>query len=213
MSPLLRPGRLYRVGWTVLTGCPDKLEPPPGALSVDLRGLVELTPLPGAVNIPIDVPGAVVRLGTRPGVPEYQALYAETVDLCGEEIARIVEAVAGTEAPVVIGCSLGKDRTGLVIALIGLLAGASEQEVLAEDVRARAGILGCEPAVRLYAAARGGVAELSRRCLLDDSALRFALAHVHARYGGAEKYLLGNGVSPAAVARLRASLGGSSGQN
>ncbi|HUQ56445.1 tyrosine-protein phosphatase [Lentzea sp.] len=206
MSPLMRRGRLYRVGWTVITGCPEAEDPPPGALSVDLRGLGEMTPLPDAVSIPVDVPGAVAGLGSRPGSREYQALYAETVDLCGKEIAGVVEAVAGTDAPVVVGCSLGKDRTGLVIAVIGLLAGVAEEEVLAEDVRARAGILGCAPAVRVYAAARGGVDELSRRCLLDDSALRFALAHMRARYGGVEQYVLGHGVSPAVVAGLRRSL-------
>ena len=183
------------------------MEAAPGAVLIDLRSAVEMTPLVGAVSIPIDVPGVVARLGGRPADEEYSALYAATVDLCGREIVGVVTAVAGAAGPVALGCSLGKDRTGLVVALLAVLVGVPEAEVLAADVLARRGILGCEAAVRTYAAARGcTVDELVRRCSLDDSALRFTLEHVRVRYGGVEKYLLANGLGASTVDSLRESL-------
>lgn len=208
----VRPGRLYRTGWTLITGCPGPTHPT-GVTAIDVRSVEEGDALPVATGgpvrrIPIDVPGAMAILGRRPTNTEYGALNVATLMVCGAEIAAVAVAVAeALPGPVAIGCSLGKDRTGLIVGVLTCLLGVSDDDAVDEDTRARAALLDCPPAVDRYAAARAATSdELARRCLLDGAALRAALDDIRARHRTVANYLLAHGADQASLDRLRAGL-------
>ena len=132
------------------------------------------------------------------------------VDLEGSApgIAAIVSAIADA-APggVLVHCHAGKDRTGLVVALLLALVGVSDDDI-ADDYALT--MLNLEPLIADWLlemsddpaehARLRGLAEPRREAMLDT------LAHLRARYGSAEQYLLAAGVSHGQLERLRARL-------
>ena len=125
-------------------------------------------------------------------------------------IAAIVAAIADAEpGGVLIHCHAGKDRTGLVVALLLSLVGVTDEDVADDYALTRSSLEGLivdwlsemsdDPAEheRLRA-----LAEPRREAMLDT------LAHLRRRYGSAEGYLLAAGVQPEQLARLRERLVG-----
>jgi len=106
--------------------------------------------------------------------------YRLMVDASRDRLAAALAAIA--EAPpgaVVLHCHAGRDRTGLVVALVLRLAGASVDSIAAD-----------------YA-----LSEDSTPATMVNT-----LAHLEAEYGGVAKYLIGSGVTPAQLAAVRARL-------
>jgi protein-tyrosine phosphatase len=207
-------GLLYRTGWTMLAGCADA-DPRPDRVrhGIDLRSSGETADAPtarGTAHIPIDLPSAVARLAGRPTDRDYAALYVDTLDHCGRSIAEVVTVLADLlPEPVAFGCSLGKDRTGLVAGLVLGLLDVPVDTIAEQDRRARAAILSCAEGVRSYTASRDvPESELRRRCLLGDSALRTALRVIADRYGDGAGFLVEHGAPTAALDSLRTALGG-----
>jgi protein tyrosine/serine phosphatase len=135
-------------------------------------------------------------------------LYGEYLEEFPAAFAAAIDAVAGAPGPVVFHCTAGKDRTGLVAALILRLAGVPIEAVAAD-----------------YALTDAG--EMMRRGLVDGMpedevrARRFLFSAPHdgmagllhdidERYGSAAGYLRRAGLDPAAAARLIARLAPSS---
>lgn len=58
--------------------------------------------------------------------------YAEVARDGHAEIAETLRIIAGDEAPVVIHCASGKDRTGLIAALVLSLLGVAEEDITAD---------------------------------------------------------------------------------
>jgi len=211
----MRTGVIHRTGWTMLSGCPIAAEHTPRrAYGVDLRSPgeaaadpVECLP-PETLLLPVDVAGVAARLTGTPSAAEYTALNLDTLHGCGDAIAGLVTVVlARLPRPVVLGCSLGKDRTGLVVALLLTLAGADDDEICAQDRLARSSILACPTAVDRYAARRGvSTEELARRCAVDDSPLRTALHTLRTDYGGAAAYLEVHGAPAGLLGLARVAL-------
>ena len=128
----------------------------------------------------------------------------------GVGIGAIVGAVA--DAPpggVLVHCHAGKDRTGLIVALLLLLAGVSDEDI-ADDYALTA--LNLEPLIVDWLLEMGGddeqqarlrrLAEPRREAMLDT------LAHLRQSYGSAEQYLLDRGVTRDQIDRVRARLVG-----
>ncbi|HVU77720.1 MAG TPA: tyrosine-protein phosphatase [Gaiellaceae bacterium] len=111
------------------------------------------------------------------------------------EFAQALTAIADADGPVVFHCRGGKDRTGLVAALLLRLAGVSIAEVAADYALSEANFLaGGETggAYFVLATPEQGMARTLE--WLDD------------RYGGVEAYLLGCGLDEARLERLRSRL-------
>jgi protein-tyrosine phosphatase len=209
-GPFLRSGVIYRTGWTMLAGCPlpstDRF-----ACRIDMRGTVERAgSADNFVRIPIDLRGAAERLAGTPSDAVYQQLYVDILRQCGSSIAAVITRLAEVvPAPVVLGCSLGKDRTGLVVAVLMRALDVPVDVVSRQETVARQAIVACEPAARSYAAGRGvDVEEFMRRCTRDSRALSIAVDTVASEYGGIREYLAANGVPASVVATLRAALRG-----
>ncbi|HUP82805.1 MAG TPA: tyrosine-protein phosphatase [Candidatus Limnocylindria bacterium] len=120
-------------------------------------------------------------------------------------IATIVGAIADApEGGVLIHCHAGKDRTGLVVAIILSALGVSDEDI-ADDYALSQLVL--DELVKEWFAYMGAAAsEQGRlRTLADPSreAMLGTLAHLHLRYGSATDYLLGAGVTEDQLEKLR----------
>jgi protein-tyrosine phosphatase len=136
-------------------------------------------------------------------------IYVLMLDRFGDRFATVVELVAdSTGHPVVFFCAGGKDRTGLVAALV-LGALGVDDETIAADYALTAGVL---PVLlernRARAAARGVDPEVADHALLlaEEVTMLAVLERLHAEHGSVEAYLESHGLDPAAVESLRAGL-------
>ncbi|MCP2343279.1 tyrosine-protein phosphatase [Actinomadura rupiterrae] len=70
-----------------------------------------------------------------PGADPWRYLagkFAEVAEDGVKELAAVLEVVAAAEGPVAFHCAAGKDRTGMVAALLLSLAGVDEADILAD---------------------------------------------------------------------------------
>ncbi|MGX5358385.1 tyrosine-protein phosphatase [Kocuria sp. KH4] len=141
-----RPERLTPAGWRAAAA--DGVR-----TVVDLRNADERRRRP---SDPVDEPAArtgitVLHRPTEdPAHPEFPLVgtpylnhprgYRDYLRLFPGPIAEAVRAVATAEGAVVVHCSAGRDRTGVLALLLLGLAGASPQRLLAEDEAAARGI-------------------------------------------------------------------------
>ncbi len=110
--------------------------PRPTDPEVDVGALDGLSVVLAPTEDP-SAPGFADRFGpyldTPAGYPDYLALF-------GDRVAGAVAAVGGAHGAVVVQCSAGRDRTGLVVALGQRAAGLDVDEVVAGWVAAAEGI-------------------------------------------------------------------------
>ncbi|HEY6961429.1 MAG TPA: tyrosine-protein phosphatase [Gaiellaceae bacterium] len=130
--------------------------------------------------------------------------YGSFLDAYRERFAAAVNAIAdGGDGAVLVHCMGGKDRTGLITALLLRVAGVPV-EVVAADYALT------EPALAVTAddwiAAAPDDAERRRRVLMQpapSTAMAEVLEALEARYGSVADYLRGGGVSDEAIERVR----------
>lgn len=136
-------------------------------------------------------------------------VYLQFLDRCRSRFVEAVAAVA--EAPpgaVVVHCHGGKDRTGLVVALLLRLAGVSV-DAIAEDY-ALSGERLRERHQRWLASAEDDFerARIERISSTPAAAMHGVLDAIDRRYGGVEQYLRDGGLSAELVEAVRARLRG-----
>jgi protein-tyrosine phosphatase len=148
------------------------------------------------------------REGDAPTDLALDEIYFLMLERFGDRIATVVELIADADGhPAVFFCAAGKDRTGLVAAMILGALGVAD-ETIAADYALTSGIL---PVLvernRSRATARGHPAEVR----FDDALLTAeaatmlsALARLRAEHSSVEGYLEAHGLSSDAVASLRA---------
>jgi protein-tyrosine phosphatase len=221
----LRKGRVMRVsGGLLLADDVGDLERHGLRALVDLRGHTEdRTLLEGwaaeadvrYVWLPIDAAGAHQLLGevadaadASAAAGRLQVLYERMLSAHGAELAGAISVIAeGT--PVAFGCAAGKDRTGLVAALLQVLLGVDEEVVSRSDAsspptvdRLRAMVVE-QFGVDDELAARPGFEVLLGA---DAETMQATLAHLRSEHGGVAAYLEAHGLTAAEVERLRADL-------
>ncbi|MFD7643962.1 tyrosine-protein phosphatase [Kitasatospora sp. NPDC059795] len=131
--------------------------------------------------------------------PEDQAaLYPFMAETGGVAVAAAVRALAGG-APILVHCAVGKDRTGLTIAVLQSLAGLPRDAVIADFLRSNVGLgLDHGPVPYLDAA---GAERISRPVVAAH--LASALARIEELHGTLDNYLLDHGATAAELAVLR----------
>jgi hypothetical protein len=119
-------------------------------------------------------------------------------------IAVDLMANALPHGPAVLHCAFGKDRTGVVVALLLRMVGVTTEAVVADYMASSACMDECIARARRiprYAP----FADLDVwRC--DERMITFYLAQLEERYGGATKWALSKGIAEETVDRLRAAL-------
>lgn len=146
-----------------------------------------------------------------PAVGRLEDLMERVIETRGEVLAEIVTAIAQSEGPVAVHCTIGKDRTGLVVALALLVAGATERDVVADYVRSGAEVLPHRRDLveRMLADRTLTPRESAEAWRLNVESPPEVMRHIAAlldRRGGAASYLRAHGMPDDAAERLRARL-------
>ncbi|WP_300009208.1 tyrosine-protein phosphatase [Pseudonocardia sp.] len=193
----------------------------PPAVVVDLRTAEEHSSQPprassvgppdlGTGPHPLDAPGTAVHrvpmgadlapaLADRSGHHDLGTAYRMLVRDAAARIAVIVGLVAGSPGPVLVHCTAGKDRTGIVVAVLLRAVGVRRSDVVADYLRTEANL------PRLWAALQGaGIRAPRNRALMGVhvGALEAVLDELDAVDGGAAGWLATHGVGADTLARL-----------
>ncbi len=184
---------------------------------VDLRDDTEVRSAPSRLDgLDVEVQHLPVFAGAAPqallgGSIGLEQLYDAMVDEHGPNLARAVAAIARTDGgAVIVHCTAGKDRTGLVVAL-ALRAVGVPLDVVATDYAASAGHLAgdwADAALAAVAALGHDVpAEVVDLVTASPAPLVASLlARLEAEHGSVADYLLARGATADDLGRLRALL-------
>lgn len=121
--------------------------------------------------------------------------YTRWLDEYRAHFAEALGAIADSGGPTVFHCRGGKDRTGLVAALLLRLAGASIEDVAADYALSEANFLSGDETKAAYFVFATPAAAMAR-----------TLAWLEERHGGVELYLRACGLDDGRLERLRARL-------
>ncbi|MBO1267681.1 tyrosine-protein phosphatase [Arthrobacter cavernae] len=134
------------------------------------------------------------------------AHYADYVRLFPEKLAAVFAAIAAARGKVVVHCSAGRDRSGIIAVMLQDLAGATDEDVLrGYELGAR----GINDRHRVHPAPHTHDPYLDEPALeaLLESRRASLLAFRHSL--DTAEFLQANGLSAGGLAALRAKLGGS----
>ena len=160
----------------------------PGTLVHSVPMGTDLAPVSTAVRTPHDAAGGDLT-------PAYRHLAQDAA----ARIARIAVLVAEAPGPVLVHCTAGKDRTGIVVAVLLRAVGVRRAEVMADYLRTERNL------PRLWAALHAaGIPSPRDRALrtVQASALDAVLDELDDAAGGATGWLAAHGVDEATLARL-----------
>lgn len=135
-----------------------------------------------------------------------EELYTRYIDMCQPQILAILSAVVAASAdPVLVHCAVGKDRTGLVIALTLGALGVADQTI-ADDYALSHALLKPlfdleRPTVRAERLDR-----FEQMIQSPREAMEHVLGHLQQQHGGVSGYLTAIGITPGQIELLRANL-------
>lgn len=209
---MVRPGALIR------SDSLDRLDPDgihafgrhDVSLILDLRGPseIDLRPHPFAGDpryrlVPLIDPRRE-RSRDRSADRTLSMIYASSLDRNARCIVDGVAAIADApeDGGVVVHCAVGKDRTGMVVALILSALGVPPDEI-ADDYAISAECLR-EEFDEILATLEGQErARIAERTSARRETMLEMLDHLRQRYGGAEEYLRAHGLGEDRLERLR----------
>ncbi|MEU1981023.1 tyrosine-protein phosphatase [Nocardia sp. NPDC019395] len=161
--------------------------------------------VPNVLHRPLD-PRALLSAVSDAAEDPLGELYVALLRERGAELTTIVADLARPDAlPALVHCAAGKDRTGVVIALVLSAIGVAD-EVVALDYALTADYLTAD----FFAAipAESGAADPADQALhgARPESMIAMLRVLTAEYGGARAYLTGHGVPDEAIDQLRNTL-------
>jgi protein-tyrosine phosphatase len=170
--------------------------------AVDLRGEHEREEFDCGRELPLPVTRIPIAPSSGPGWewPSMLEAYVGVLEDFRPQFAAAVDAVAAAEPPVVIHCQGGRDRTGLVAALVLRLAGVDPETIaadhaLSDESWAPYNVPWFEEAPdEQERARRRRIATRAGRTMAE------VLAHVDREYGGPRDFL--GGIAGADLDRL-----------
>lgn len=168
-------------------------------------------PLPRYLNLPMHDMETDALVDTADST---EAVYIMLLERGKEYIAAIVKAVAESlqEGGILINCHAGKDRTGVIVALLLSVAGA-QREAIVQDYALSELLL--EPRyqewVQEQVKLHGRTPTKPRQAQTRPETMHAMLDYLDQQYGGVEGYLLAAGVTGGEIARIRERLTASCG--
>lgn len=132
-------------------------------------------------------------------------LYSSLIDESADQVVEVVRGIIQAQ-PVLVHCTVGKDRTGVVVALTLAAAGVETEAVIADYARTESML----PAERNAAVLRQlrtmhpdavNLEELATRS--PAPVMRAMLKHLDAVFGSPADYLRANGLADDEIAQLR----------
>jgi protein-tyrosine phosphatase len=132
--------------------------------------------------------------------------YTEMLDDAAPQIIGALSALAGDEAqPAVFHCTAGKDRTGLLAALVLSLLGVPDETVVADYALSGAAMQRLRAKLVLkYPDGADVIADSDEVFSANPANMEALFAHMRQRYGSVHEYAVAVGVPEAVIARLRA---------
>lgn len=203
----LRPGRIYRSGslHTLTPEGAQQLKALGLRTVVDLRSAAELDNWPdrrhGLDHETLHLPTFPADRESDQPWPDNQAdLYLYLPRYAGPSVAATVRRLITPGAlPALIHCAVGKDRTGLTIAVLQALLGATDAEITADFLLSNTGLDlldGPTPYVD-----ETGTERTSRP--VTAALLHSSLTWIRETHGSVEEYVLAQGVTEEELAELR----------
>jgi len=179
---------------------------------IDLRDESEVAHAPSRLDDGVEIQHEPLFLGSVASFFERDLslddMYAALVD---DSADRVVSAVRGilNAQPVLLHCTVGKDRTGVTVAIALAAAGVDRDAVIADYARTE-DFLPAERNARVLAAIRavhpGNVHAEALATRSPAPVMRVLLDRLDREFGSAAGYLLATGMSEAEIERLRAVL-------
>ncbi|MDQ4501473.1 tyrosine-protein phosphatase [Sinomonas sp. ASV322] len=181
---------------------------------IDLRDASELESAPSAVGgLPLTIAHTPIFDSVRvPGIAAVTSLgevYRLIVERHADRLAAAVRHIADSgDGAVLVHCTAGKDRTGLVVATALLAVGVDREQVLADYAASGENLSGAWADAMLAAVERhvgGSIDETTRELVTASPAevLAEALDVLDALHGSAAGLLRAHGFTDADLARLR----------
>ncbi|MGB7963684.1 MAG: tyrosine-protein phosphatase [Propionicimonas sp.] len=141
-----------------------------------------------------------------------QAVYRQFVasEPQRDRLAKLLEDIAAADGPVLVHCTAGKDRTGWVSAMLQYIAGASDENVMAEflasnDYRADLVQKSYAKTKVEQGTEKADIARVGKE--VDASYLQAGLDEVAKRYGDLDGYLRdGLGLTDTTISQLESKL-------
>lgn len=136
------------------------------------------------------------------------ARYQEVADIGASAIAQAISIVADADThPIVVHCLAGKDRTGIVVALVLALLGVADETVAEDYALSNLAMAALRERAELDALPRLRSADVSDEVFsARPSNMTTLLDSLRATHGSIEDYVISAGVKPEAIDSLRAGL-------
>jgi protein-tyrosine phosphatase len=181
------------------------------SIVIDLRSAEELNQAPNPFrgrpgfayhHIPL-LDGINSESGGPPRIQSLPEMYKSLLTGSGSHIGRIFRVLAEAgERGTVFHCTAGKDRTGVVAALLLNLCGVAGQDIIA-DYTLTYDLMRPFFDTMKEGARKAGI-DIPENLLRSDAAfMREFLDFLTGTYGGAEPYLLNQGLSPRELRNLK----------
>jgi protein-tyrosine phosphatase len=188
--------RAYGVRTVIDLRNPGELATRPSPLAAGVEGVRYL-------HLPLEGDDPEVRARMRASQTR-EEVYALILDHYAPQVGAVLRAiVAHDDGPLAFHCHAGKDRTGIVAAILLELAGVPDDIIAADYAYTETtGYAGYDVLV----AENGGQALTADDLAAPAEAMQATLDHLRATYGSVAAYLARAGLSSAEIASLRARL-------
>ena len=182
--------------------------------SIDLRAEHETHQLPSLLassgqveyrHLPLRAVGSDTRAPRASDLAELNRMFFDTGH---DSFSAILHALAENDAfPVVVNCAVGKDRTGLLIALLLELAGVHRDDVVDDyALTAQHAAKRIEQIAAIALADGRDPSQFARLMECRPETMAESLGYLDGQHGGAERYVSKIGLSAESIAALREAL-------
>jgi protein tyrosine/serine phosphatase len=132
--------------------------------------------------------------------------YAELLDLGRSAFVEAVNAVAAPGGtPALVHCTAGKDRTGVLVALLLDVAGVEREAIVADYAATHERMPAIVERIRSASAYQEVAEEVPAFVFgATEATMRHFLTHLDETWGGGEAYFEANGAAPSTLATWRA---------